>query len=46
MKYDAEVGSYAMIYVPNIIKTGSGIQNLIVVDIYTDRQKGDRISLL
>jgi hypothetical protein len=29
MKYDAEFGSGAVIYVPNFIKIGSGIQKLI-----------------
>jgi hypothetical protein len=30
MKYAVEIGSFAMIYVPSFIKTGSGIQKLIV----------------
>jgi hypothetical protein len=29
MKYDAEMGSGAMIYVPSFIKSGSGIQMLM-----------------
>jgi hypothetical protein len=29
MKYAVEMGSGAMIYIPNFIKTGSGIQTLI-----------------
>jgi hypothetical protein len=34
MKYAVEMGSGAMIYIPSLIKTGSGIQTLI-------RGKGD-----
>jgi hypothetical protein len=29
MKYDVEMDSGAMIYIPSFIKTGTGIQNLI-----------------
>jgi hypothetical protein len=29
MKYAVEMGSSAMIYIPNFIKNGSGIQKLI-----------------
>jgi hypothetical protein len=29
MKYAVEMGSGAMIYIPGLIKTGSGIQKLI-----------------
>jgi hypothetical protein len=29
MKYAVEMGSGVMIYIPNFIKTGSGIQKLI-----------------
>jgi hypothetical protein len=29
MKYDVEMGSIAMIYVPNFIQIGSGIQKVI-----------------
>jgi hypothetical protein len=32
MKYDIEMGSGAMIYVPSFIKIGSGIQKLIEGD--------------
>jgi hypothetical protein len=28
MKYAAEIGSGATIYIPNFVKTGSGIQKL------------------
>jgi hypothetical protein len=40
-----EVRSGAMIYIPNLIKIGSGIQKLIV-GIHTHRHHGDIISLL
>jgi hypothetical protein len=43
MKYAVEVGSCAIIYMPNFIEIGSGIQKLIVE---THRHYGDRISLL
>jgi hypothetical protein len=46
MNYAAEMGSGAMIYIPNLKKIGSGIQKLIEVDTQTHRQHGDRISLL
>jgi hypothetical protein len=29
MKYAVEMGSCAMIYIPSLVKIGSGIQNLI-----------------
>jgi hypothetical protein len=45
-KYAAEMGSGAMIYITNFIKTGSGIQKLIGEDSQTHRRHGDRISLL
>jgi hypothetical protein len=32
MRYAAEMGSSAMIYIPSFIKTGSGIQQLICTD--------------
>jgi hypothetical protein len=35
MKYIIEIGSGTMIYIPNFIKTGSGIQKLIG-GIHTD----------
>jgi hypothetical protein len=38
MKYAVEMGSDAMIYIPSIIKTGSGIQKLIKGDIHTYRE--------
>jgi hypothetical protein len=37
MKYSVEMGSGAMIYIPNFIKIGSGIQNLTGGE-YTDTQ--------
>jgi hypothetical protein len=48
MKYATEKGSGAVIYIPRLIKNGSGIQKLIGVgeNIGMDRQHGDRISLL
>jgi hypothetical protein len=46
MKYAVEMGSGSMIYMPNFIKTGSGIQNLTGVDSQTPSQHGDRINLL
>jgi hypothetical protein len=39
MKYTVEMGSDAMIYIPDLIKTGSGIQKLIEgIHRYTDIQ--------
>jgi small-conductance mechanosensitive channel len=37
MKYTVEMDSGAMIYIPNFIKIGSAIQNLIRGDSQTDR---------
>jgi hypothetical protein len=45
MKYAVERGSGAMIYIPNFIKTGSGIPKLIGGDSQTHGQQGDLISL-
>jgi hypothetical protein len=42
MKYAVETGSGAMIYKPNFIKIGSGIQKLMEGGIYTDTQTGRR----
>jgi hypothetical protein len=39
------MGLGVMIYIPDFIKIGSGIQKLIG-DVYRHRQHGDRISLL
>jgi hypothetical protein len=39
--YAVEMGSDAMIYIPSFIKTGSGVQKLMV-----GTQHRDRISLL
>jgi hypothetical protein len=44
MKYTFEMGSGAMMYIPSLIKIGSGIQKLIFRQAH--RQHGDRISLL
>jgi hypothetical protein len=44
MKYSVDMGSSAMIYIPSLIKIGSGIQKLI--GGFPDTQHGDRISLL
>jgi hypothetical protein len=41
--YAVEMGSVAMMYIPNFTKIGSGIRKLIG---RTHRQDGDRISLL
>jgi hypothetical protein len=38
MKYAAEMGSGAMIYIPSFIKPGSGIQKLMM-EGYTCRHK-------
>jgi hypothetical protein len=46
MKYAAEIGSGAMIYIPSFINIGSGIQKLIGGDTQKHRQHGDLISLL
>jgi hypothetical protein len=35
MKYAVEMGSGAMIYIPSVIKTGSGIRNFGVGDTQT-----------
>jgi hypothetical protein len=40
------MGSSDMIYIPNFINIGSGIQKLIEGDAQTHRQHGDLISLL
>jgi hypothetical protein len=44
MKYAIEMDSRAMIYIPNFIKNGSGVQKLIGGG-QTHRQGGDLISL-
>jgi hypothetical protein len=46
MQYAVEMGSGAMTYIPSFIKSGLGIQKLIVEDTQTHRQHGYRISLL
>jgi hypothetical protein len=46
MKYTVEMGSGAMIHIPSFIKIGSGIQKFMGGGGYTDRQHGDRISLI
>jgi hypothetical protein len=43
MKYTIQMGSGVMIYIPNFMKTGSGIQKFIGG---IQRQHGDLISLL
>jgi hypothetical protein len=45
MKYAAEMGSGAVMYIPSFIKNGSGIQKSIG-EIHIHRQHGDLISLL
>jgi hypothetical protein len=46
MKHAVKMGSDAMMYIPGLIKIGSGIQKLIGGDTQTHRQRGDLISLL
>jgi hypothetical protein len=46
MKYAVEMGSGAVIYIPSLIKIGSGIQKLIRKDTQVHKQQGDLISLL
>jgi hypothetical protein len=46
MKYAAEMGLGAMIYIPRFITIGSGIQKMITGDTFTHRQHGDLLSLL
>jgi hypothetical protein len=41
MKYAVEMGSGAIIYIPNFIKIGSGIQ-MLMGGGYTDTQAGGR----
>jgi hypothetical protein len=45
MEKPIEAGSGGMIYIPNFIKTGSGIQKLMR-GIHSHRQHGDGISLV
>jgi hypothetical protein len=45
MKYDVEMNSDAMICIPSFVEIVSGIQKLIEGG-FTDRQRGDHISLL
>jgi hypothetical protein len=45
MKYAAEMGSGAVIYIPSFVNIGSLIQKLIVGYTQTQRQE-ERISLL
>jgi hypothetical protein len=49
MKYAVEMGSNAIIYIPDFIKIGSGIQKLlggIHMQTHRQRQQGDLISLI
>jgi hypothetical protein len=46
MKYSVKMGSGAMIYIPRLLKIGSGIQKLIGGDAQTHRQHRDRKNLL
>jgi hypothetical protein len=46
MKYAVEMGSGAMVYILNFIKTGSVIQKLIGGNTQTHKQHGGRISLI
>jgi hypothetical protein len=46
MKYAVKMGSFATIYIPSFIKTGSGIRKLIaVIYMQTRRQQDGLISL-
>jgi hypothetical protein len=45
MKYTVEVGSGAMIYISNFIKTGSAIQKLMAGGGDIEKQHGDRTKL-
>jgi hypothetical protein len=45
VKYAVETDSGAMIYIPNFIKTGSGVQKLVGREGTTNTQNGDRNSL-
>jgi hypothetical protein len=46
MNYDIEMDSGAMIYIPSLIETDSGIQKLLVGNKQTHRQDWDHIRLL
>jgi hypothetical protein len=46
MKYAAEMGSGAIMYVPSFVKIGAGIHKLIGGYLQTHRQHGNRISTL
>jgi hypothetical protein len=48
MKYAVEMGSDTTIHIPYFIKTGAGIQKLVMGgrDTHAQRQQGDVISLL
>jgi hypothetical protein len=46
MKYAADMGSGAMVYIPSFLKIGSGIQKLMGGNTQTHRQHGDLLSLL
>jgi hypothetical protein len=44
MKYTVEMGSVAVLYVPNFINISSGIRKLFMRDAPTRRQDGDLVS--
>jgi hypothetical protein len=46
MKYDVEMNSGDMIYIPSFINIGRGIEKLLGGDTQTHRQHGDLISLI
>jgi hypothetical protein len=46
MRYAIEMSSSAMIYIPSTIRTGLGIQKLVVEEGFRDTQNGDLINLL
>jgi hypothetical protein len=45
MNYAFETGSVSMIYIPSLLKIGSGNRKLVERDTQTHREDGDRISL-
>jgi hypothetical protein len=46
MKYNVEMDSGGMMYIPNFVKIGSGIQKLLLGYTQARRQQDDLISLL
>ena len=46
LKYAADIISGGMIYIPSLIKTGSGVQKLLEGNTQTERMDGDCVRLL